>query len=219
MLVSTIVTCYRFAMARFLLTAFEPYKPWPSNASWLALVELMRVLDTQHDVTTRLYPVELQSMKDKLSADLKEKYDFVFHLGQAPRSSCIQLERTALNVATAGNSLADVENSTAVSESGISAFQSQLPLNQYAQALRQAGIPARVSFHAGTFLCNATLFWTHQLIADLELPTKATFIHIPLDTSQVIELDQPTAFMPKSMAASAIQSLIELATQESSDLA
>ena len=43
-------------MTRVLLTAFQPYEGWQTNASWLALVELTRDLPDQPMVTTRLYP-------------------------------------------------------------------------------------------------------------------------------------------------------------------
>jgi len=201
-------------MARILLTAFEPYEPWKTNASWLALIELTSQLEATSEITTRLYPVELSAMKAKLAIDLKTQYDFVFHIGQAPKSSCIQLEEYAVNIATAGKTLEDIEASTVVCESGPPAYQSQLPLQAFARALRDEGIPARVSFHAGTFLCNAILYWSRQLIDDLDLPTKSTFIHVPLDTSQVLELDDPTAFMPKSMVVEALKKLLALAKSE-----
>ncbi len=115
-------------MVRVLLTAFEPYESWSANASWLGLAELLRELDSPLDITTRLYPVELDAMKDKLAADLKGRYDYVFHLGQNPHSSCIQLEAVALNVATSGKSLQAANESVLVCESGPTAYQSQLSL-------------------------------------------------------------------------------------------
>lgn len=201
-------------MARILLTAFEPYEPWKTNASWLALIELTSQLEATAEVTTRLYPVELSEMKAKLAIDLKNRYDFVFHIGQEPKSSCIQLEEFAVNAATAGKTLAHAEASTVVCESGPPAYRSQLPLQAFARVLREEGIPARVSCHAGTFLCNAILYWSRQLIDDLDLPTKAAFIHVPLETSQVLELDEPVAFMPKSMVVDALKKLLALAKAE-----
>jgi pyroglutamyl-peptidase len=201
-------------MVRILLTAFEAYEPWSANASWLALAELLRELDTSLEITTRLYPVELATMKDKLATDMKSRYDYVFHLGQAPHSSCIQLEKVAINVATAGKSIEQTESACSVCESGPIAYRSELPLEGFAREMRDAGIPTRVSYHAGTFLCNAILFWSHQLISDLELPTKSAFVHIPLDTSQVLMLDEPTAFMPKAMVADGLKLMLNLVASE-----
>jgi len=79
------LTCYASQMPRVLLTAFEPYEPWPTNASWLALVELTGDLPSTPDVTTRLYPVELAAIQERLAADLKVKYDVIVHLGAGAR--------------------------------------------------------------------------------------------------------------------------------------
>lgn len=206
-------------MTRILLTAFEPYEEWTTNASWLALIELTRQLPTDVEITTRLYPTELQRMKDKLVQDLKGNFDYAFHVGQAPGSSSLQLEEVALNVATRGHSIDQVEQAGVVCCGGADAYLSPLPVRMYAKSLRQAGIPARVSFHAGTFLCNAILYWSCKLADDLELPTKATFIHVPLDTSQVLELDESTPFMPSAMVATALRLLIRQAVQDDGSLA
>lgn len=201
-------------MPRILLTAFEPYDPWPTNASWLALIELTRKLPADVEITTRLYPVELEAVKQKLSEDLKSKFDFAFHIGQAPQSSCIQLEEVALNMATTGHTIEKEEKATVVCADGPDAYRSRLPVREYARALRASGIPSRVSFHAGTYLCNAILYWSCRLTEDLDLATKSTFVHIPLDTSQVLELDTPTPFMPSSMVADGLRLLVQLATNE-----
>ena len=97
-------------MPRILLTAFEPYETWKTNASWLALIELTRELPSDVEIITRLYPVELEAMKEKLEKDLKNNFDFAFHVGQAPGASCLQLEEIALNVATSGHKLAEEES-------------------------------------------------------------------------------------------------------------
>lgn len=197
-------------MARILLTAFEPYDPWPTNASWLALVELTRELPTDVEITTRLYPVDLEAMKEKLAVDLKANYDAAFHIGQAPRSCCVQLEELAVNAATAGPKLEHVEAASPVCDSGPAAYHSQLPVRAFARALREKGIPARASFHAGTYLCNATLYWSCRLADELQLPTKATFVHVPLETSQVMNLDEPLPFMPSSMTADALRLMVKM---------
>jgi pyroglutamyl-peptidase len=206
-------------MTRILLTAFEAYEPWTTNASWLALIELTRVLPLDVEITTRLYPVALQAMKDKLAKDLKSNFDYAFHVGQAPQSSCIQLEEFALNVVSAGHTMDHAEAAGVVCDGGPDSYRSLLPVRRYAQALREDGIPARVSFHAGTFLCNAIFYWSCSLAEDLELPTKSTFVHVPLDTSQVLQLDEPTPFMPAAMVADGLRKLMRLVEQDSASLA
>ena len=203
-------------MTRILLTAFEPYEPWKSNASWLALVQLTKNLPAELQVTTRLYPVDLDVMKRRISADLQSRYDVILNVGQAPCSSCIQLEEIALNVASGGKSLADKESTVPICESGPAAYVAQLPIRDFASQLRAAGIPARVSHHAGTYLCNAIFYWTCRLIDDLHLDTQCALVHVPLDTSQVLELDSPAPFMPSSMVAEGLKLLMRLATYEES---
>ena len=207
-------TCYASHMTHILLTAFEAYEPWKKNASWLSLIELTRDLPSDVEITTRLYPVDVAGMKQKLCQDLKNRYDFVFHVGQSPGSSCICLEEVALNIVANGHSVQDEHAAVPVCESGPASYHVTLPVRDWAQKLREAGIPARVSFHAGTYLCNAILYWSHRLAEDLQLQTQSTFVHIPLDTSQVLELDEPTPFMPSSMVADALRRVLSMATQE-----
>jgi len=201
-------------MVRILLTAFDKYDCWTTNASWLALIEFTRNLPTVAEVTTRLYPVELNEMKEKLVNDLKANYDFVFHIGQAPKSSCIQLEEIAINVVSSGKTIEHSDAVGQVCSGGPDAYRCELVVQAYAQALRKAGIPAQVSFHAGTFLCNAMLYWSCRLADVLELSTKSMFIHVPLATSQVLELDEPLPFMASSMVGEALTLLVKLAVHE-----
>ena len=203
-------------MPRVLLTAFEAYDPWPQNASWLALVELTRDMPSTPTVTTRLYPVDLTAAKERLETDLKAKYDFILHVGQVPHSSCIQLEEIAINVSTQGQGGANYEAAGHVCDGPPVAYHTPLPVSSFAKTLRKEGIPARVSFHAGTYLCNAIFYWSCRLAEELELPTKSTFVHVPLETSQVIGLDQPSSFMPAAMTARALRLLLKVATSDAS---
>ena len=171
-------------MPRVLLTAFEPYDRWKANASWLALVHLTQNLPDQPQITTRLYPVDFSEMKTRLESDLSEKFDYALHLGQAPGSSRIQLETIGLNVG--GSSSQSPDQYRPLVDDGPVAYRTALPMADWAVKLRRAGIPAQVSYHAGTYLCNATLYFCHYLIQRMSLPTQSAFIHVPLDISQVV---------------------------------
>ncbi|MFW6170075.1 MAG: pyroglutamyl-peptidase I [Planctomycetota bacterium] len=194
-------------MSRVLITAFEPYAPWEENASWRALVELTRNLPQRPRVTTRLYPVDFEMVRKRLTEDLCGDFDTVLHLGQAPGSSSIQLEAIGLNAkATA---VTDTRQPQPLIPGGPVAYQSVLPLGHWAGLLRDGGIPARVSYHAGTFLCNATLFLTHHLCRRNGWRTGATLIHLPLAGEQVLACEQELPSMPSAVAADAIQTLLK----------
>ncbi|HEY2761377.1 MAG TPA: pyroglutamyl-peptidase I [Pirellulales bacterium] len=194
-------------MSRVLLTAFEPYDRWKANAGWLALVELTRNLPERPYVTTRLYPVDFSEMKARLEADLSAEYDFALHVGQAPGSSRIQLESIGLNIG--GSSSQSPDQYRTLVEDGPVAYRSSLPLADWAVKLRRAGVPAQVSYHAGTYLCNATLYWSHWLTERMALPTQAAFIHMPLDISQVVNEPHGAPSLPSSISGHAIGLILE----------
>jgi pyroglutamyl-peptidase len=200
-------------MTTVLLTAFEPYDRWQENASWLALKELTRDLPSQPKVVTRLYPVDFRAARTKLSEDLAANYDFSIHLGQAPGSGSIRLEAMGLNIG--GSSRQLPEEFHPLAADGPVAYQSHLPLAHWAALIRSAGIPAQVSYHAGTFLCNATLYLAHYLAAQQGLKTRSCFVHLPLATSQVLSDRQDSASLPAPMSAAAVRLILsELATAE-----
>jgi pyroglutamyl-peptidase len=193
-------------MPGILITAFKPYDRWQTNASWLALVELTRRYPSPADVTTRLYAVDYEQLKESLAEDLTAGFDYVLHLGQAPGANCVQLERIGLNVA-GPPSREGIEPPPLV-EGGPVAYQSALPLADWAALLRREGIPAAVSHHAGTYLCNAALYLTHHYAAQHGYRTRAAFIHLPLDTSQAASEPHGAPSLPASVAAAAVSLIV-----------
>ncbi|MEX2120854.1 MAG: pyroglutamyl-peptidase I [Pirellulales bacterium] len=194
-------------MSSVLVTAFEPYDDWAANSSWLCLQELARDLPALPAVTTRLYPVDFAAARERLWQDLAADYDFALHLGQAPGSSAIRLEAIGLNVGLPSPSHAG--HLLPLVEAAPLAYRSDLPLAQWAARLAECGIPAQVSYHAGTYLCNAALYWTLHRAQQMGLRTRAVFVHLPLDVSQVLaEAEQP------SLAASTTARAVRLILAE-----
>ena len=194
-------------MPTVLVTAFEPYDRWPVNASWLALVELTRDLPREPAITTRLYPVDFAEVKQRLAKDLAANYDYAIHVGQAPGSSRVQLEAIAINIGASSHQSPD--EFRPLSDDGPVAYRSPLPLAAWAGKLRGAGIPAGVSYHAGTYLCNATLYWNCYLAERLAVKTRAAFVHLPLDVSQVVDEPHGLASLPTSRAVEALRLILE----------
>jgi len=193
-------------MTRVLLTAFEPYGEYPSNASWLALVELTKDLPNEPKVTTRRYPVDFERIRSLIEQDLTRGFDVAIHLGQAPGSTAIRLESLAVNVRR--EYPAPDDHDQPLCAEGPAAYRATLPLANWAPLLRGIGIPCEVSYHAGTYLCNAALYWNRHLCAQHGWSTRSAFIHLPLEPSQIAQPERSTASMPAIMVAKGLQRIL-----------
>lgn len=200
-------------MPNILITAFESYGGWSENSSWLALVEFTKQLTPAANVTTRLYPVDFDSVAKLLRRDLEADYDFALHLGQAPGSASIKLEAIGLNVG--GRSEQRPEEFRELVEAGPVAYRSSLPLADWSNVLRAEGIPTTVSYHAGSFLCNATLYLSQHFSDTMNLKTQSAFIHLPLAYSQTAKQGKELSAMPSIMAGQALELVVkQLVKQE-----
>src|SRR5437016_3697186 len=115
-------------MPTVLLTAFEPYAEWATNASWLALVELTRELPELPRIITRRYPVDFNLLPQKLAIDLAANYDYALHLGQCPGAAWIRLEAVGGNWAAPHEAL----ETSPLAPDGPPAYTSNLPLPEMA---------------------------------------------------------------------------------------
>jgi pyroglutamyl-peptidase len=200
-----------------LITAFEPFGEWRTNASWQCLVNFTRDLPLEPKIVTRLYPVDFAAARTRLCRDLSAGYDIVLHLGQASGRATIDLEMFGLNIG--GKPGEDKSNFRVLESDGPAAYRSDLPLLDWATKLRQRGIPAQVSYHAGTHLCNAMLYWTHYFAERDGYATRAAFVHVPLEPSQVVDADRSLASMPTSMTATALRCIVNEIQADASRLA
>ena len=200
---------------RVLLTAFEPYDSWDLNSSWEALVTFLHHRGLPSGVITRRYPVDLVELQRRLEKDLATGFDAVLHLGQAPGISRVQLEAIAVNVAGMTEATGDffgplVPNAPV-------AYRTTFPLDQWNLELRSSGIPSSVSFHAGTYLCNAALFLTHHWHAVHRRACSIGFVHLPLTPEQVLRSRRDLPSMPREQSAEAIGRLVDLIQIASSE--
>ena len=194
-------------MTTVLITAFEPYDRWKTNASWLALVQLTQNLPARPKVITRLYPVDFSTVKTRLSEDLSAGVDYALHLGQAPGSSRVQLEAIGINIGGLSDQSADQYRRCQRRRAG--GVSQPAAAGRLGGETATAGVPAQVSYHAGTYLCNATLYWSCYLAERMSLKTKSTFVHLPLDVSQVVNEPHGAAALPAALSAAAIRLILE----------
>ena len=192
---------------RVLVTAFGPFDAWTENASWLCLVELTRELPPGADVTTRRYPVDYAEAKSLLSRDLEQHYDYAIHLGQAAGIATLHLEAVALNVWSPPQ--AEHGSHEPLDPAGPLAHESNLPIDRWAVALPSVGVPATVSYHAGTYLCNAVLYWNRQMCTAHNWSTRSCLVHVPLAFEQASQMKSESPLLSSSVAAAGLRWIIE----------
>lgn len=171
------------------------------------MVALLREFPQTLDLITRRYPVDLPQLRKRLDQDLSSDFDAIIHLGQSPGSASIKLESFALNVA--GCIEERNKELPPLSPSGPAAFRTSMPLKRWKNKLTEAGVPSIVSYHAGTFLCNATMYLTHEWLHERGLNIPTGFIHLPLATEQVANAERNVASLPAETLASALRVILE----------
>jgi pyroglutamyl-peptidase len=174
-----------------LVTGFMPYGGRGANpaAEIAAALDGRTLADTP--VVSRLLPVsfaEIIGMAETLLRDINPCV--VIGLGLWPGEPVIRIERAALNVADfeIPDNLGYLAAEEPVLHNGAAAKLATVAVRAIADALLDAGIPARVSNTAGTYLCNACLY---GFLAAAEMARERVacgFIHVPYLPSQVADL-------------------------------
>lgn len=174
---------------KVLLTGFEPFEGETINPAWEVVKQVAKEQPQGITVTTRLLPTAFDlALQEAILAITQDGPDIVISLGQAGGRSDISIERVALNIndATIPDNLGKQPRDIAIVEGGPAAYFSTLPIRMIVEAIRGAGIPARISNTAGTFVCNNVMYGVLHHIAENKLSIRAGFIHIPYLTEQAV---------------------------------
>lgn len=197
-------------MARVLLTAFEPFGRFAENSSRLCLKAVEQNPPPGVELVTRLYPVDFAIVRARLFEDLDQGFTASLHLGQAGRNPSIELEAFAVNAG--GYPGEDAGDFRVLEPLGPAAYRCPLPLPQWAAGLRAAGFPVEVSFHAGTYLCNATSYWSQHWAANTGQPLRSLFVHLPLAAEQA---EAGGHALPMATMAAAVRQIVSLLVGDS----
>jgi pyroglutamyl-peptidase len=165
-----------------LITGFEPYGGHGGNPSGEIAQRLDRARLSGVEIVGRVLPVSLKRIGPSIAGLIAEfKPRFVLSLGLAPGEYQIRIERTARNVADfdiADNDGARIEGEALVADKP-QTLTSTLPVDEICDAINIAGVSARVSDDAGSFLCNACLYASLDMATDMDMPPACGFIHLP----------------------------------------
>jgi pyroglutamyl-peptidase len=163
---------------RILVTGFEPFGGNAGNPS----MEVVHALPESPDLLKRILPVvyadSAQIIRDVIRV---EQPDAVLSLGLCGRSSGILLERLAVNVNddTCGDNAGDSARGRLIDSAGPVGYWSTLPLTAMHCELREKGIPAAWSNHAGTYVCNHIFYTACRAMEELGGDRPCGFVHLP----------------------------------------
>ena len=193
-------------MPALLLTGFEPFDGGKVNPSG----EVARRLDGARigaaTVIGRVLPVSFEWLPALITALVADtKPDVMIGMGLAAGEPMIRLEQFAINRAHSDRADNDgyAPDEQPLDRAGPAAHIATLPLGPLVGRLRAAGIPARLSFHAGTHCCN---LWLYHAIGALERADRriaCAFIHLPCLPEQA--LATPTASLPLDLMVEAVR--------------
>ena len=178
-----------------LLTGFGPF----GGASTNPAMEIVTALDGSEidgcKVVTRILPVERFAAIAALREAIETRSpDTIISLGVAVGRAAISIEKVAINFDdfripdNAGNQ----PIGEPIEVGGADAHFATLPINRIRQAISETGTPAEISFSAGTYVCNHTMYGALAMAANMPAKPRAGFIHIPQATENIIDAAKPS---------------------------
>ena len=196
-------------MKQLLITGFEPFGGEEINPSW----EAVNLLDDEingYSLTKLRIPVVFGEAAEMVIASADEiRPDAILCIGQAGGRDAITPELAAINLryARIPDNKGNQPKDEPIIESCDTAYFSTLPMRKIAEAIDSFGIPARLSYSAGAYVCNDLLYTLlHRYNGE---KTRVGFIHVPYSTEQGKEPAMPLSDIIKAITL-AIESLDNL---------
>jgi pyroglutamyl-peptidase len=170
-----------------LVTGFEPFGGETVNASWEAAQKLEGWRHGDTVAVARLLPCAYDASVKKLVTAIETvRPDALLMTGQAARRGVVCVERFAHNLddATAPDNDGALRRGLRISRAAPEWLETRTPVRTIARAIKEAGIPARVSRDAGGFVCNHLYFGALQYLSDKRSAIPAVFVHLPVTPEQ-----------------------------------
>lgn len=196
---------------KILVTGFDPFGGEKVNPAY----EAVKLLPDQiHGA--EIVKLEIPTVFSKCGPVVEEgirqyQPNVVLNIGQAGGRASITIEKVAINFADAR--IADNSGDQPVDEplqaDGAPAYFATIPIKSMMQNVREHDLPCFISYTAGTFVCNAVMYNVLYMCAKRYPNTCAGFIHVPFDSSQVIDKAVGTPSMSLEYIAKSIEYAIE----------
>ena len=172
-----------------LVTAFDPFGGEAVNPAQLA-VEALPERISRHHIIKYIVPTVFGRSGDLVTAQMdRHAPDAVICVGQAGGRDAITPERVAINIMDANqpDNAGIIPKDEPIVPGGPAAYFSTLPVKAMVSAMEAAGISAKLSNTAGTFVCNQLLYRCLPHAATRMPSCRCGFIHVPYIPEQTTD--------------------------------
>lgn len=168
-----------------LVTGFEPFGVHSINPSQLIAETLNGTTLNDASIIGIVLPVDFNRSIEEARAAI-EKYhpDVILSLGLAARSKVVKVEKIAVNFKRFPKDDGTWSFPQRIDKNGPFVRITSLDASVIAREIRNAGIPARQSFFAGTYICNALFYGLLGDTKEHNMTAAVGFIHVPLLETQ-----------------------------------
>lgn len=205
---------------KILFTGFDPFGGAAINPAFEAIRLLPDTIAGAEVIKVEIPTVFGKGAEVMLEAVRKHRPDYVIAVGQAGGRAAVTPEFVGINYCDAR--IPDNENrqplGEPIVENGENAYFTKLPVKAIVQKLRQAGIPAAVSYTAGTYVCNDVMYRLLHYIRCEQPELVGGFIHVPYAAQQTVEMPT-TPSMSLQMISDALRIAAEVTLENKSDIA
>lgn len=199
---------------KMLVTGFTPFGGEQINPSWEAARRLPNRIGGAELIKHEI-PTEFDASGTALHKLLTELHpDAVLCVGQYGGANCIRVERVAINLRDAriADNAGKQPTDEPVVAGGPDAYFAMIPTREIVDALREQGIPAQLSYSAGTFVCNNLLYCAlHESERSNPAP-RCGFVHVPYLPEQTKDGNAPS--MGLEMMVKALHIAVEAIAEE-----
>lgn len=205
---------------KVVVTGFDPFGGESINPAYEAVKKLPDVIGDAKIIKVEI-PTVFGDAPKAVEAAIKEHHpDIVLCVGQAGGRTHITPEFVGINFADAR--IPDNKGNQPMNElieaDGAVAYFTKHPVKAMVQNMKEHGIPAAVSYSAGTYVCNDVMYSLLYMI-DKKYPNiRGGFIHVPYDASQAANLSATTPSMPITMISEGLKFAIEAILEHKEDI-
>ena len=207
-------------MKKILITGFDPFGGESINPAFEAVKLLPDAIAGAQVIKLEVPTVFGKGPQKTIDAIEEYKPDYVLCIGQAGGRSQLTPEFVGINYVQAR--IPDNEGNQPMNqpldEGAPQAYFATIPVHAMVEKIKASGIPATVSYTAGTYVCNAMLYCVMNALYTKYPNVKGGFIHVPFATEQTVNQPAGTPGMNLKDIAKGIQAAVEAILENEEDI-